>query len=779
VLVEPGSSPLPPPTRSATQQSASQAQPETSDAALSALLKSLPSRSSPSLEQAEISLLLGAFSPDVDARARSLAFLVLAQLANARPATSTTLERYFAPRLEDILVGTDPRATEQALALLAALSQTGPAAALAIVRRPGFQENLFDLLDLFPATETSALPVALALADLVSQICNSAEGRTALLLEGCDWKATLARQSSSSSLPAGLRAAATVALAKLSRGKIEGAEGTNAATAADPGAAEDEAVLGRSDERLAVVLKGIVESTAVAAASSQPKAVVDAVEGLALTSYRPKIKELLSTSPGFLGKLFAVVPPPPKARAFNDPTVDTPAVKAASVSSLQYGVATIIANLAAYKPILSTDEAQVDRLRKLTLAKQGGKTPPAEDDPLEAEPVVARRGKKLLDAGVVAVLVSLGRSDSRTVRETVGRAFLALVHVQTERATVIKAGGAKALLGICSSLLALPAASSSSPPTLDATLPALQALAKILITASPFVVFGPSASSTAADAIRPLALLLAHDSSSLLQRFEALMALTNLASVGPSMAERIAAFQDRAIVSKMEDLMLNENALVRRAATELLCNLLAAEPLFLAWSGEPASTAPPDAASTARPASTRPAEKRLHILLALSTVSDVPTQLAASGALATLASSPTACRLMLVRKEGPARPIQSLLELLLPSTSSEDDDAASAVPPTSMAHPGLVHRAAVVLTGVLEANAGDAAVTAALQAANARSTLTEVLEDVEIGMPKGPGSPRDEIASLLRQALRLLPAAVGTTAGPTSSSLSSAAVAAS
>lgn len=251
-------------------------------------------------------------------------------------------------------------------------------------------------------------------------------------------------------------------------------------------------------------------------------------------------------------------------------------------------------------------------------------------------------------------------------------------------------------------------------------------------------------------------MLLLHEASSLLQRFEALMALTNIASVDSSMAERIAAFQDRAIVSKMEDLMLDENAMVRRAATELLCNLLSAEAVFLAWSGAVGSPAEP---ATKQSVSTRPAEKRLHILLALSTVSDVPTQLAASGALATLASSPTACRLMLIRKEGPDRPIQSLLELLLPSTSSEDDGEPSVTSVTSAAHPGLVHRAAVILVGVLEANAGDAAVAAALKAANARSTLADALEDVEIGMPEGSASSRDEIASLLRQALSLLLAA--------------------
>lgn len=647
---------------------------------------------------------------------------------------------------------TESRSTEQALNFLAALFQTAPSAALAILHRPGFQETLFDLVDLFPPTQLTSLPVAIALVDLVSQICNSAEGRTALLSSGFDWKGTLAHHSDSTALDANVRATSTVALAKLSRGQADPT--SSAEGAGDPAAGEEDILLGKTDERLAVVLKTLIESSNVNSTDPPPKAVMDAIEGLALTSYRSKIKEVLSSSKPFLVRLFALVPPPPRARAFNDPVkVEPDVTKTVTLSSIQYGIATIISNVIAYKPVLNAEQAQIDRLRRMTLAKES-KSPPA-DDPFEDDRLVARRVKRLLEADVGTVLVSLGRSDSRVVKEVVGKAYLSLVHDQAYRSTVIQSGGAKALLLLCSSLLAT--SSTVPPPPTEGALPTIQAFAKLLITSSPFTIFGPSASSTASDAIRPLSVLLTHESASLLQQFESLMALTNLASISPSLADRIASFQEGEIVRRMEGLMLDENVMVRRAATELLCNLLASERVFLAWSGEPSSPSDPPPNISPK----NPTAKKLHVLLALTTVSDIPTQLAASGAIATVCSSPLACRFLLAREEGPKRPLETILELMLPTThiEEEEDEAPSTLSqtsPSTPALPGLVHRAAVILLSVVDQLKDDSTVVGALKELGARGIVEEALEDVEHGLEKGDAEQR-EIGGLLKSLLVMLP----------------------
>ncbi|KAF8507426.1 hypothetical protein JB92DRAFT_2960294, partial [Gautieria morchelliformis] len=67
---------------------------------------------------------------------------------------------------------------------------------------------------------------------------------------------------------------------------------------------------------------------------------------------------------------------------------------------------------------------------------------------------------------------------------------------------------------------------------------AIQALANLSITSPPAAVFG-SARDSYVDAIRPLAILLIHSSVSLLQRFVAVMARTNISSATPEAAERV------------------------------------------------------------------------------------------------------------------------------------------------------------------------------------------------------------------------------------------------
>lgn len=122
-------------------------------------------------------------------------------------------------------------------------------------------------------------------------------------------------------------------------------------------------------------------------------------------------------------------------------------------------------------------------------------------------------------------------------------------------------------------------------------------------------------------ALRPLLTLLKQDpeaeTRNLLPTFEALLALTNLASTDDDDGPRDLLI--RLAFPQIEELLLSGNALVQRASVELVCNLMASPQgvmKFADGSGD--------------------AKRRLHILLALADVEDVATRRAAGGALAML-----------------------------------------------------------------------------------------------------------------------------------------------
>lgn len=164
------------------------------------------------------------------------------------------------------------------------------------------------------------------------------------------------------------------------------------------------------------------------------------------------------------------------------------------------------------------------------------------------------------------------------------------------------------------------ASASSSVPVIHepsdetAARTAAHSLSRILISVNPSHVFTSSLPVTSA--IRPLIKLLQDDPMSdnrnLLPTFEALLALTNIASTDDNARNAII----RLSWPQIEDLVLSDNKLVQRATVELICNLCASP------------------AGVAKFADSSPQSKnRLHILLALADARDLQTRMAAGGAL--------------------------------------------------------------------------------------------------------------------------------------------------
>ena len=211
--------------------------------------------------------------------------------------------------------------------------------------------------------------------------------------------------------------------------------------------------------------------------------------------------------------------------------------------SLIYGILNIIYHLSVYRPPISPDQEQVMKLRRMTKPGATSSQDPEgkNSDALEDEPHVRERGRNLVKNGALNVLATAIRlADSDGIRLTVGRILLNLSVDKENRGKILQTGGAKTLAEVIRRPLSATKIPPARQPEIDVTmLEPIQALTKLAITSSPTQVFGPDPGAIY-DAIRPFAILLTHPESSLLQRFEAIMAFTNLSSHGVEAASRVA-----------------------------------------------------------------------------------------------------------------------------------------------------------------------------------------------------------------------------------------------
>ncbi|XP_072175845.1 protein unc-45 homolog B-like [Diadema setosum] len=184
-----------------------------------------------------------------------------------------------------------------------------------------------------------------------------------------------------------------------------------------------------------------------------------------------------------------------------------------------------------------------------------------EDHPKDDKKYLDARMKKLLKAGIIPALVSLSKTESENSRELLSRVYLALVEDTEHRGLVVQQGGAKALVPL------------ANEGTLEGKTRAAQALAKIGITMNPEIAFP---GQRHLEVVRPLIALL-HIERTGLQNFEALMALTNLAAMNDTVRNRIIKEEG---FSQIENYMFEDHDMIKRAATECMCNLVLNEKAF-------------------------------------------------------------------------------------------------------------------------------------------------------------------------------------------------------
>ena len=323
----------------------------------------------------------------------------------------------------------------------------------------------------------------------------------------------------------------------------------------------------------------------------------NAVEGLAYLSMDADIKESLTyDNPDFIKYLVVL------SKSDNKP--------------LQYGISCIFANLTRYRKKLTDEEDQVRKLKEF--AKEIPKSTIHEKDNDEW---VEKRGTNLITFGILSGLTALSKVPSGNVREMVSECYLSLACNAKNRGGIVAQSGVKSLLTLTSlsSLATATQGGEAGNNTSNGRILASQALAKIAISSDPNLVF----KDRAIELVTPLVGLLKDEHQ--LRQFEGLMGLTNLASMddGGAVRSRIVALKGDA---EMENLMFSENTLIRRAATEAMCNMVYDPAVF-------------DRYAKSRDSA------RLRLFVALSDVDDdYETRRAAAGVLAILTNDARICQ---------------------------------------------------------------------------------------------------------------------------------------
>jgi len=636
------------------------------DDKLDGLLKQSQQKSWAKLGLEEVSDLTQAFLPTQSADTRSKAYLVLSAACQHIRETATfpknrgpeesdpateALVKLFAPPIRERFTETNNDELITAVSFFIALFQVDWQSAAVIFLEDSVFESFADIADLTPSKELAG-----EIARLLAQASTHKPCRERIV--SSDFRGWLERSSRQTS-DASLRSASAVALVKLSRGTAEDTKGLTNTSSQPPTPSSV------SETELASLMKNLVVS------GDDLSAVTNAIEGLAYMSIEPQIKETLSKDTAFLSHLFNLIPRPKKSQVLSALSATNPAQV--------YGIAVIISNICSYRSRLSQEQEQIAKLRQMANnpSSSGLKSSKPVIDPLDDDSHVEGRCRKMVDAGVGDVLSGIVRiTDGKGVYVNVAKAILGLVEDKENRGKLLQCGCSRALITIIRSFL--PAATTPVNQVDESILGAIQALAKFSITASPLHVFGPDQGSTL-DAIRPLSILLLHPSSSLLQQFEALMALTNLSSTNPEASTRIS--KSEGLMNKVEFTLLDDNQLVQRASTELICNLIAgSDEVFDRYGGQE---------------ETANSKSKLQILAALSDVEDPRTRLAASGALATITSSPNACKALYSLQMERQRVLPILAQLIDPT--SEDDDTA----PDPALVTGLLHRGVVCVRNLL------------------------------------------------------------------------------
>ncbi|KAK4461626.1 CRO1 protein [Cladorrhinum samala] len=361
--------------------------------------------------------------------------------------------------------------------------------------------------------------------------------------------------------------------------------------------------------------------------------VQSSIEGLAYASLQGKVKEELARDSALLKRL---------VKTLDDAPPRSPII---------YGALSIFSNITKYLPFESEEDKRMRQLK--AYANASGKL---QHDPLNDPDRVAERCKLVYESGITPILVKQSKKGSVASLGIIISIISSLSVSSTLRGPLAQQGVVRLLIAVWAAL----------PETEDKSRrAAAQALARILISTDPALVFGGTNPTPQSTAIRPLTAIINPDPSAdrrdLLPTFEALMALTNLASTDDD--TRRAIF--RTAWDDIEEQLFNTNSRVATAAIELVCNLVQNPEETIALFGD----------------GTCKSENRIKVIVALCDAEDAKTRSAAGGALASLTGHDAVVKGVAALPRGP--------EIVLGMCRDDDE--------------GMRHRGAVVVRNMLAA----------------------------------------------------------------------------
>ncbi|KFH72307.1 hypothetical protein MVEG_02598 [Podila verticillata NRRL 6337] len=502
----------------------------------------------------------------------------------------------------------------QALGLIVQADMSSIGAGL--LSKEGLLAELMDCIELEPEE------IQISLTETLSMACSDTKTRTAIGLHCGEFLKSIVHKGATKNQH--LKGAAAVALTKISLAEsrkdpsvgMAGLEGDAKAGSNNIGSAEEEA-------NLAKLFSGLLKDDK----NDNNSAIqVNAVEGLAYSSIQPAVKHLIISDKALLLSLFQLA----------EDTKSNP---------MKYGLIIIFNNLTAFRKRLSPEQEQMLKLKKMagTLPKsESGRLSNQEDDPLDDEPVVNRRNITLTKLGIMPALHAISHQASENVAQSLAMVLRNLITPTETRGLLVQQGVVRLLIP-----MALKQASPQQKGASESTKTAsTQALAKLCITLDPRLTFK---NQRVPELVKPFIWLL--DSTDQLCQFESLMALTNLGSMGD--VQILSLIVQESGIEKMENLQFSEHTLVRRAATESLCNMIFFEPVFEQYSDP------------------KTGKHKIHLMLALCDADDFMTRRAASGALAVLSTSPQVCQMIMDQERG-LEILTSLASLgVIPKTMSK------------------------------------------------------------------------------------------------------------
>ncbi|RKP24923.1 armadillo-type protein [Syncephalis pseudoplumigaleata] len=519
------------------------------------------------------------------------------------------------------------------LRVLSVLFQIDPSLALATLGPEGAQK----LADVAELGEYETVEAQQALVDVLSYACDDKTCRG--IVAGQCRQYLLARMRDTASLP--MRIAAAIALTKIAQSSA------------------NEEHRGIEPAHRAALVEIFCE--ALRQPTDKWTISARAVEGLTYFSMDPSVKERISQDTRLLKGLSSMA----TSACETSPSDEQRNATLGNDQGISYGIASILRNITSYPVELTEEQKQLRKLRAMTQSSSargsqgnGAKGDrPDEESPLDDQAHVERRVTRLLEADLLPTILRLARHTSPTVRESAAHCLHAIVTDKAHRGRMLQHGGARALLALATERIAAASEQATEPkaqPYAAHADIATQALAKLAITVDPRVGFP---GELAKELVRPLVRICADAEQPSLRQFECLLALTNLASVAEDggIAQRIVG---EGGVDAASVLQFSRIALVQRAATELICNMMMYPAVAQIYAAS---------------------QERVKLLVALTDTDDAPTRSAAAGALAILSAHPEGARAILARKQNIARMVGLLEE--------EDDD-------------GLRHRGAECLRNV-------------------------------------------------------------------------------